>query len=124
MYDNPGTLKDICIDYVCNNIEKLYMAEQISEPDSHSPELEYMFIDNDMFLPMEVSEVLLTKLSERNKLNDETLALFSHKNVYLRLVNVDKFCIIYYTLIFFLLYIAYIIISHFSVCLVKVVNEY
>ncbi|XP_050534870.1 protein zyg-11 homolog B-like isoform X2 [Daktulosphaira vitifoliae] len=84
MYDNPGTLKDLCIDYVCNNIEKLYMAEQISETDSHPHELDYMFIDNNIFLPMEVSEVLLTKLSERNKLNDETLALFSHKNVYLR----------------------------------------
>lgn len=86
MYDNPGTLKDLCIDYVCDNIEKLYMAEQISETDLQPSESEYMFIDNNAYLPMEVSEILLTKLSIRNKLNDEILSLFSHKNVYLRFV--------------------------------------
>ncbi|XP_050440716.1 protein zyg-11 homolog B-like [Adelges cooleyi] len=90
MYDNPGTLRDLCIDYVCDNIEKLYMAEQISVTDSQPSELEYMFIDSNVYLPMEISEVLLTKLSERNKLNDETLSLFSHKNVYLRNVVLPK----------------------------------
>lgn len=90
MYDNPETLKDLCIDYVCNNIEKLYMAEQISETDLISSDPEYMFIDKNVYLPMEVSEILLTKLSIRNKLNDEILSLFSHKNVYLRFVFNSK----------------------------------
>jgi len=86
MYANPETLKDLCIDYVCDNIEKLYMAEQISETDLQPSEPEYMFIERNVYLPMEVSEMLLTKLSVRNKLNDEILSLFSHKNVYLRYV--------------------------------------
>jgi len=86
MYDNPETLKDLCIDYVCDNIEKLYMAEQISVTDLQPSEPEYMFTDRNVYLPMEVSEILLTKLSVRNKLNDEIISLFSHKNVYLRFV--------------------------------------
>jgi len=86
MYDNPETLKDLCIDYVCNNIEKLYTCEQISEIDLQISEPKYMFIDHNVYLPMEVSEILLTKLSVRNKLNDEILSLFSYKNVYLRFV--------------------------------------
>jgi len=90
MYANPETLKDLCIDYVCDNIEKLYMAEQISETDLQPSEPEYMFIDRNVYLPMEVSEVLLTKLSVRNKLNDEILSLFSNKNVYLRYVYIYK----------------------------------
>lgn len=86
MYDNPGTLKDLCIDYVCDNIEKLYMAEQISETELQPSEPEFMFVDSNSYLPMELSEILLTKLSIRNKLNDEILSVFSHKNVYLRFV--------------------------------------
>lgn len=86
MYDNPETLKDLCINYLCNNIEKIYIAEQTSKNDSQPSEPEYMFFDRNAYLPMEVSEILLTKLSVRNKLNDEILSLFSHKNVYLRFV--------------------------------------
>jgi len=86
MYANPETLKDLCIDYVCDNIEKLYMAEQISETDLQPSEPEFKFIDSNVYLPMEVSEMLLTKLSVRNKLDDELLSLFNHKNVYLRFV--------------------------------------
>jgi len=91
MYDNPGSLKDLCIDYVCDNIEKLYFAEQMSEMDLLPSESEYMFIDRNTYLPMEVSEILLTKLSLRNKLNDEILSLFSNKNVYLRFVICVKY---------------------------------
>lgn len=79
MYDNPETLKDLCIDYVCNNIEKHY----ISKHDEPEP----IFAEHNIYLPMEVSEVLLTRLSERNKLNDDTLSLFNHRNVYLRFVG-------------------------------------
>lgn len=87
MFDNPKTLKDLCIDYVCDNIEQLY-TEQASDSDLQSFEPEYTFTDRNAFLPMEVSEVLLTKLSLLNKLNDEILSLFSHKNVYLRYVYI------------------------------------
>lgn len=87
MYENPESLKDLCIDFVCNNIEKLYMAEQqISDTDTQTFEPEYMFVDHNTYLPMEVSEILLTKLSLRNKLNDEILSVFNNKNVYLRFV--------------------------------------
>lgn len=92
MYDNPKKLKDLCIKYVCNNIEKVYMAEQISETDLQPSEPEYMFIDSNVYLPMEISEILLTNLSIQNKLNDEVLSLFSHKNVYLRFVHYFKNC--------------------------------
>jgi len=87
MYATPETLKDLCIDYVCDNIEKLYMAGERSETDLQPSEPEYKFIDSNVYLPMEVSEMLLTKLSVQNKLNDEILSLFSHKNVYLRFVG-------------------------------------
>lgn len=86
MYNNPETLKDLCIDYVCNNIEHLYVPEQTKYLDMQPSDSEYIFTDRNAYLPMEVSEVLLTKLSIRNKLNDEILSLFSHKNVYLRFV--------------------------------------
>lgn len=86
MFDNPKTLKDLCVDYVCDNIEQLYINEQTSDSDLQLFELEYSFTDRNAFLPMEVSEILLTKLSMLNKLNDEILSLFSHKNVYLRFV--------------------------------------
>jgi len=88
MFASPETLKNLCIDYVCDNIEQFYMAVQyISETDLQPSEPKYMFLDSNVYLPMEVSEMLLTKLSVQNKLNDETLSLFSHKNVYLRFVD-------------------------------------
>lgn len=90
MNENPLTLKDLCINYVCNNIEQLYVADDTSDVHPWPEDPEYMFIDKNVYLPMEVSEVLLTKLSVRNKLNDEILSLFSHKNVYLRFVFILK----------------------------------
>lgn len=86
MSDNPKSLKDVCINYVCNNIEKLFMVDQIGQTDSHRSEPEYKFINSNVYLPMEISELLLTKLSIQNKLNDEILSVFNHKNVYLRFV--------------------------------------
>lgn len=86
MFANPGTLKDLCIDYVCDNIEKLYTETQNGATDPQPSEPEYTFFDSNVYLPMDVSEILLTKLSVCNKLNDKLLSLFSHKNVYLRFV--------------------------------------
>lgn len=94
MYVNPESLKDLCIDYVCDNIEKLYIEKQNITTDFPPSEPEYFFIDRNVYLPMEVSELLLTKLSVRNKLNDKILSLFSHKNVYLRFVYYKIFYIV------------------------------
>lgn len=82
MSDKLKTLKDLCIDYMCDNIKELYITKSKNNTDLQ----EYTFVYSDIYLPMEVAEKLLTTLSIRNKLNDEILSLFSHKNVYLRLV--------------------------------------
>lgn len=83
---NAMSLKDLCINYICRNIDQLYFARQSNEANFTSTEPEYMFIDRNAYLPMELSEILLAKLSSENRLNDEILTLFSHKNVHLRLV--------------------------------------
>lgn len=67
MCDNPKTLKELCIDFVCNNNECL-------------------LIKHNTYLSMELSEMLLTKLSINNKLDDEILSYFNKENVYLRFV--------------------------------------
>lgn len=65
MNTNLKTLKELCIDYMCNNKKCL------------------LFMHNRL-LPMELSEMLLTELSIQNNLDDETLSFFNDKNVCLR----------------------------------------
>lgn len=67
MVYSPKTLKEFCIDCLCDNKECLH-------------------IQHNSFLSMEMSERLLTKLSVQNKLDDETLSYFNEKNVNLRFV--------------------------------------
>lgn len=83
MFANPKLLKDLCLDYLCHNIEYIYKTELTRETDSES---ECVFINKNVYLAMELSEKLLTKLSENGKLNDEILSLFNRRNVYLRYV--------------------------------------
>lgn len=91
MCDNPKTLKDLCIDCVCYNIEHFYKVKQnICTCLNGMPSREAEFINNNVYLPMELSEILMTKLSICNKLNDDVMSLFSNKNVYMRLYNYLK----------------------------------
>lgn len=85
MYANPSSLRDLCMNFVCNNIEiMIYVTVQNNGTDSPVETVE--FINKNMYLPAELSETILTRLSSENKLNDRILSLFSDKNVCLRFV--------------------------------------
>lgn len=82
MSANPESLKNLCLDYLCDNIEHVKSSMGIGVTDPLSKDV----ASNYHFLPSEVSELLLIKLSERLRLNDESMTLFSNENVYLRFV--------------------------------------
>lgn len=107
MCANPESLKDLCLNYLCHNIEKMYKAEETCENDSES---ECVFINKNVFLPKELSEELLTKLSVYDKLNDEILSLFSNKNVYLRFVFIYN--LIKLIFVFALIHLQLLFCSH------------
>lgn len=87
MYDSPLSLQEVCVEYICKNLEAL--CEPTALQPNNDPQPAYiptqlMFKDTDAFFHSEISEQLLTSLSEKNKLNDVTMTLFDPKSTRLR----------------------------------------
>lgn len=103
MYDSPGSLQDVCVDFICENIDTLYDSSTLDPPNSFEPSPEdknyedprqnpklltdgirLIFNDSEVFLHTEIAEQLLTALCNKKKLNDSTMALFNVNNSRLR----------------------------------------
>ncbi|KAK4877940.1 hypothetical protein RN001_010446 [Aquatica leii] len=97
MYDNPITLKEICLEIICDNLlnvfELYYESESVSDNQSDPYTVlhkKFRFKDNELFLFNEISESLLLKLGEKNLLCDSTLNLFTETNTRLRNVKIKN----------------------------------
>lgn len=98
MYDSPITLKEICLEFICDNILKVFelyfetdSVTQIRSFESESiVQRKLRFKDADLFLFNEISESLLLKFGEKHLLSDSTLSLFTEKNTRLRNVKIKN----------------------------------
>ncbi|XP_077982056.1 protein zyg-11 homolog B-like [Glandiceps talaboti] len=72
---SPQTLQDICLEYISENLHRLCVLKR----DADSTE-GFQFRMPDTVLNMELSENLLKKLSEKKKITDKELMLFSNPN--------------------------------------------
>ncbi|XP_049783276.1 protein zyg-11 homolog B-like isoform X2 [Schistocerca cancellata] len=95
MYDSPSSLQDVCIDFICENLEDLCASPSSTKPPSSGTEATsgsecLTFADNDVYFHSELSEQLLCTLSERGKLSDSTISLFDSKTARLRHVRIKN----------------------------------
>jgi hypothetical protein len=104
MYDSPGSLQEVCVGYICENLESLCDIASSSlttsglepSPEASSYEeqrqtsklssngVKLVFKDSEIFLPSEIAEQLLTALSAKKKLSDCTMNLFDVSTTRLR----------------------------------------
>lgn len=106
MFDNPISLKEICLDTICDNILSVFemyyetedrqLIDTSNSDEDNSPDRytilhkKFRFKDLDLFLFNEISEDLLYKLSEKNLLCDSTLNIFSEKNTRLKNIKIQN----------------------------------
>lgn len=104
MYDSPGSLQDVCVDFICENLETLcdrshnlpLMNKFEPSPDDSSCEeyrqveknssngIRLMFKGSEVFLHTVIAEQLLTALCAKKKLSDITMTLFDVTTTRLR----------------------------------------
>ncbi|XP_066996742.1 protein zyg-11 homolog B isoform X2 [Anabrus simplex] len=98
MYDSPGSLQEACVDFICENLEalcetnpsntQLNLLPVLSEPGAvthvGNNGTRMVFKDSDAYFHSEISEQLLTALSEKGKLSDITMTLFDSSTTRLR----------------------------------------
>jgi len=83
LIDNPILLQEACIDYICDNLESICRST-ISPKDG---ECRLQFKEEEVFFHTELSEHLLIKLCEKNKMDDMVLSLFDSETTRLRHVR-------------------------------------
>lgn len=76
MYENPANLQDVCIDYICDNIEAL-CEEQNEDTFSYFTDIKLTFKNKEIIFPTTLSDQLLYTLGNRKKLTDGTIFLFN-----------------------------------------------
>ncbi|CAK9797298.1 Protein zyg-11 homolog B [Anthophora quadrimaculata] len=105
MFESPRSLREVCIDFICNNILGLCEVH-LGDTGEHSPNssdtttytrasndgssssaTRLSFRHSDAFLPAEISEQLLSNLCEKKTLCDLTITLFDSKSTRLRHVR-------------------------------------
>lgn len=105
MYDSPCSLQDVCVDFICENLDLLCdktstlpllsTAEPLPEdngldepkPNSKptSNAMKLMFKDGEvLFLHSEIAEQVMTSLCSKKKLTDATMTLFEASSARLR----------------------------------------
>lgn len=116
MYDSPRSLQEVCVDFICENLEALCdltpviqqissvavntcsgsdqeHAQHQSQPSSCAslfsavPGSRLVFKDSEVYFHSDLSEKLLTALSEKGKLCDLTMTLFDSNTTRLRHVQ-------------------------------------
>nr|CAD7266549.1 unnamed protein product [Timema shepardi] len=96
MYDSPNSLQETCVDFICKNLEAVCETTTITSQSSmqgfdgdyaSSPvekATKLVFRDSDTYIHSEISEQLLTNLSESGRLSDHTITLFDPSTTRLR----------------------------------------
>jgi hypothetical protein len=85
MYETPPSLKDVCLDFICGNLDSLIEHRGTTLGIlTKVTEAEMTYANKEMVLPGKISELLLTTLSMRNKLDDVTMGMFDHRHCKLR----------------------------------------
>ncbi len=84
MYESPGSLQDVCLDYISDNIEALCEV-QIGMEDEQPT---MVFRTDDVYFHSSLSDQLLTCLSDKKKLNDEVMTLFQSSVTALKRVRI------------------------------------
>ncbi len=84
MYESPGSLQEACLDYISSNMEAL-CESQVTEDTGQSS---MVFKTEDTYFHNTLSDLLLAYLSDKQKLNDESLSLFSSQYTCLKHVQI------------------------------------
>ncbi|XP_076256337.1 protein zyg-11 homolog B-like [Rhynchophorus ferrugineus] len=99
MYESPISLKETCLDVICNNIYTYIGHQTIAENglttnkkgcDDERTDKRYKFRDSDIFLVNTMSERLMEKMLEKRILCDATLNIFSSRNTILKTVKIKN----------------------------------
>ena len=84
MYESPISLQDVCLEYICENIEVLCGMQHCLD----SGQTSMQFRSDDVFFHSHLSDALLASLCEKQKLTDETMALFDVNVAQLKRVRI------------------------------------
>jgi len=84
MYESPSSLQDVCLDYICDNIDALCEV-QTNLDDGQAV---MSFRSDDIFFHSNLSDLLLDYLCSKNKLTDQTMTLFDAQVTSLRHVRI------------------------------------
>ncbi|XP_017771130.1 PREDICTED: protein zyg-11 homolog B-like [Nicrophorus vespilloides] len=97
MYDNPVSLQELCLEYICEYYEDVFEVSSTQPTADHCfynqclvLEKRISFKDEDMYLFPELSEKLLTRFNEKNLVSDTTIHLFTGRNTKLRSVKIKN----------------------------------
>ena len=83
MYESPNNLQDFCLDYISDNIGSLCSSSESSDTAQALPSGEF-------FLPNYLSDQLLQCLNQKQKLTDDTIALFNSESTRLKRVKIQN----------------------------------
>ena len=84
MYESPGSLQHVCLDYICENIDAL--CETQTNPADGQEIMVYRL--DDIVFHTNLSDMLLEYISNRNNLTDKTMTLFSAAHANLKHVHI------------------------------------
>ncbi len=84
MYESPSSLQDVCLDYICDNLDTLCEAQASLDDGSMS----VTFSGDDVCFPSNLSDRLLATLCSKGKLTDQTMLVFDHHVTSLKRVRI------------------------------------
>ncbi|CAL1542443.1 unnamed protein product [Lymnaea stagnalis] len=88
MYDTPMSLQSCCVDFICENLTALCEVQPAATVDPKQTKM--VFKDPETCFHANLSDQLLSTLSEKGKLNDESLSLFDPSVTALRHVSIHN----------------------------------
>ncbi|KAK3701133.1 hypothetical protein RRG08_029606 [Elysia crispata] len=88
MYDTPVSLQSVCVEFICDNLSALCDVQPSATADPKQSKM--VFKDPETCFHSNISDKLLSTLSEKGKLNDETLSLFDANHAALRHVSIHN----------------------------------
>ena len=88
MYDSPVSLQNYCVDFIADNLSALCEVQPVAATDCVKTKM--VFKDPETCFHSALSDQLLSTMSEKGILNDETLSLFDPSATVLRHVNIHN----------------------------------
>ncbi|GFN83050.1 ZYG-11-like protein b [Plakobranchus ocellatus] len=88
MYDTPVSLQNVCVEFICDNLGSLCDIQP--SPTADPKQNKMVFKDPETCFHSNISDKLLSILSDKGKLNDETLSLFDANHTALRHVSIHN----------------------------------